>query len=198
MRAVFIIILLISVSCSVSKKAFETSSNSGKAHFEFKNDDKTIAFNGLVYVATDTSIFNLFGLLGINVSKVGIFRDSIVIVDLINKKVYKSFYSNISKSVNNIFKGNFDKQEKQLICSIFSMSLKEKNSDFLNCTQNETAISYKIINRRGKRNISLSMKPNNSIKYNLKIKFVPVLASRISTFNLDKYNKFENISIKLR
>ena len=76
--------------------------------------------------------------------------------------------------------------------------MKEKSNDFLDCMQNKSDINYKITNRPGKKNISISLNTKSSNKYNLKIKFVPVSAFRNGTLNLDKYNKFENIFIKLR
>lgn len=188
-------LLFFFAGCASTKSNRVYEGNSKSLHISFKTAEDKYNLKGLSVLNPDSSYFNIFGKLGVfemNVSRVFVFRDSVIIVDLINKKIFRSRYHNFSQSVFNFFSGNYSIKEEQFVYAICSLFLKDIKKN------NKPEIVYNFKNKLNKSYINLNLNSNQN-NYFIRVKVLSNNKNDIIPFNnINKYSNFENISIEFR
>lgn len=182
-------------SCSLSKKASYNVGNSKSITINFKSENDKLNLKGLSVLKPDSSYFNVFGKLGVievNAAKVFVFNDSMVIVDLVNKVIYKAQFRNISQSIYNVFTGNYSVKEEQFVYTVCSLFLKNISK------KDKPEIVYNFKNKLNKSYINLQI-INKQINYFIAMRVLSNNKNGNIPFNyFNKYYNFENISIEFR
>lgn len=183
----FIIFILFLCGCSVVKQSSGSGFTSFNFELQYKGTSETVNLKGVGVLSSDSGYFNLYGPLGISVSKILICNDSISIIDLINKRIFKSNYVNLSKRFNNIFAGIFSEKEEQLVSSLCYLFLDKIKPE----------IFYDFDRGNTKQRINLSMSENEN-KHLVKIKMKPSGSIKmISGSSLSRYN-YQIITVNLQ
>lgn len=160
-------------------------------NIEFFYDETSAKLNGFCKLSADSNIFAVYGPLGINVARIISCYDSLMIVDIQNKKIYRAKYHNVSGSIFNFFNGIYTSREEQLLCSLCYLFYKNGNC----CNMPDKVPGYKFEKKSGYSKISADVYSDGS-KVQLKIRIVGNNKASLSG-SLNKYSNFENIYLKV-
>jgi hypothetical protein len=167
---------------------------SGKADIKVSSDGSKFNLKGIIYSTADSSFFNIFGPLGINVAKVRIDADSVFIIDTQHKRCYKSFSKDISKNVFGLFKGRFSDDMAHLVCTLFNFANRNPEA-MVNCDNVNGPITFNYRASSGKLVFSLIIK-NALNSHMITFKVLPT-SENVGFFDISKYKSYEIINIKL-
>jgi hypothetical protein len=190
-----LVCFFILAGCASTRTSQLNVGNSKSLNISLKSEHDKISLKGLSVLTKDSSYFNVYGKLGVfemNVTRIFVFGDSIVIVDLINKKIFRSRYGKMSQIIYNFFTGNYSIKEEQFVYAICSLFLKDISK------KNKPEIDYKFTNKVKKSFIDLQLNSNQN-SYFIKMKVLSNNKNDNIPFNyINKYSNFENISIEFR
>ncbi len=157
---------------------------------ELFSSESEVKFNCLSYLSTDSNLINVYGPLGINVLKVFSRYDSLIIVDIHNKKRYLAKIYNASGSLYSFFNGKFGSIEKHILCnlcSLFVSGIKCTNSEAL-----ETMFDYRIQSKKNRQYINCKFFTREET-YTAKFKLAKDNINQSLSFSMAKYINFETV-----
>lgn len=193
MKYFLILILLVIFSCSSLKNAGTRSYSNYRVNIEVLAGKEKVNLNGLAFVSPDSNFISIYGPLGISIAKIQTLGESFTLVDMHNKKLFKTQYHNISSGLYNIFSGKYSSSENILLCRILNL-VGENLNIALNCNQQD-GLKYQFKEGKKRKTVNFSLVGLDS-HYKVKIDFSGTEKSNFG--NLTKYENFETISISLQ
>lgn len=139
---IFFFVIVIIAGCGISGKTTHVSEKAFKINIEAGEDNRTIDLKAVASFANDTSFINIFGPLGLNISKIWMNGDSIILVDLFNKKVIESVYPNASTILKNFFEGKLDKKGQIFFNSVLKYLIRA-SGQYQNPNTSEGTVDFK-------------------------------------------------------
>lgn len=190
----WILFVFLLAGCSVIKQAPQVGLHVFNFDLHYKGVSEIVNLKGIAILNPDSGYFNLYGPLGINVSKIFVVYDSVFVVDLMNKRIFKFQYVELSQSFSNIFTGKFSQREEHLVSSLCYLFLRR---DGTRATFKKPEFYFDFIRGNVVQRINLTMVESGN-EHLVKIKMKPAKNVRmISRNSLSKYN-FETITLNLQ
>lgn len=105
-------------ACGISNNTFKVSEKAYRINIKAGHKNNEINLKAVSSFRNDTCYINIFGPLGINVSKICALRDSLTFVDLYNKTIYEGVYPGASLIFQDLLEGKLDNHDRFFFSSI--------------------------------------------------------------------------------
>lgn len=181
-------------SCHSSKYTVDPANRYVKMNVEIISPDSDNKLSSIAFLSKDSSMVSVYGPLGISLLRVYSRFDSLIIVDIQNKKKYLAKIYNSSGSIYNFFNGKFGTNEKHIVCSLCSLFIRN-----LNCSNSgamESMFDYRTFGKKNRQYINCKFYAREG-DYTAKFKLRKDDNRNSVSFNLAKYSNFETVYLTL-